>query len=283
MHFNFRYADLLDDFVFKLVFGQESTKDVMIEFLNQVIRDRCIVDVEFLDKEIHPYDPERKSSVYDLFCMTDDGSRIVVELQRRKQDRYAERMLYYSMHQILRQVDAGSGSYDFCPVYVVSILEFTLDQNDGYDEVRTVYRLREECSFRELTDRLTFIFLELPKFNKAVEELDGNLLEGMYFCFKNMPNLTERPTVLAHNVFKKIFDVSELLQMDEETRINILSNMTTERDLRNQMEYARRTAIAEGRAEGLEYVARRMLAMGMDVQQISAATLLDAEQIEALR
>ena len=98
-----------------------------------------------------------------------------------------------------------------------------------------------------------------------------------------MPNLTERPTVLAHNVFKKIFDVSELLQMDEETRINILSNMTTERDLRNQMEYARRTAIAEGRAEGLESVARRMLAMGMDVQQISAATLLDAEQIEALR
>ena len=83
---------MLDDFVFKLVFGQESTKDVMIEFLNQVIRDRCIVDVEFLDKEIHPYDPERKSSVYDLFCMTDDGSRIVVELQRRKQDRYAERM-----------------------------------------------------------------------------------------------------------------------------------------------------------------------------------------------
>ena len=37
MQQEFKYADLLDDDVFKLVFGQESSKDVMIEFLNQVI------------------------------------------------------------------------------------------------------------------------------------------------------------------------------------------------------------------------------------------------------
>ena len=40
MSYDFKYADLLDDDVFKLVFGRESTKDVMIEFLNQVIPDR---------------------------------------------------------------------------------------------------------------------------------------------------------------------------------------------------------------------------------------------------
>ena len=82
MHFDFRYADLLNDEVFKLVFGQESTKDVMIEFLNQVIPDRTIVDVEYMDKEMHPQEIERKTSVYDLFCMTDDGSRVIVELRR---------------------------------------------------------------------------------------------------------------------------------------------------------------------------------------------------------
>ena len=49
----FKYADLLDDIAFKLVFGQESTKNVMIEFLNQVIPDRKIVDVDFADKVVH--------------------------------------------------------------------------------------------------------------------------------------------------------------------------------------------------------------------------------------
>ena len=94
MQQDFKYADLLDDEVFKLVFGQESSKDVMIEFLNQVIPDRTIVDVEYLDKEMHPKDRETKKSVYDLFCRTDDGTRVIVELQKRKQDDYAERMLY---------------------------------------------------------------------------------------------------------------------------------------------------------------------------------------------
>jgi hypothetical protein len=76
MQLEFRYADLLDDEVFKLVFGRESTKDVMIEFLNQVILDRTIIDLQFIDKEMHPVERDSKGAVYDMFCTTDDGSRI---------------------------------------------------------------------------------------------------------------------------------------------------------------------------------------------------------------
>ena len=60
MSYDFKYADLLDDDVFKLVFGRESTKDVMIEFLNQVIPDRKIIDLEFIDKEMHPVERDAK-------------------------------------------------------------------------------------------------------------------------------------------------------------------------------------------------------------------------------
>ena len=254
MQIDFKYADLLNDEVFKLVFGQESTKDVMIEFLNQVINDRTIVDVDYMDKEMHPGMRRSKRSVYDLLCRTDDGSKVIVELQRRKQDSYAERMLYYSMHQILKQVESGESSFDFCPVYVISILNFTLEQNDGIPDVRTVYRLYEERYNRLLTDRVTYIFLELPKFAKEEDQLDGNVLDGMYFCLKNMTRMVEKPKVLTHNVFNRIFSITELYNMDEETRLKILDSMTTERDLKNQFAYARKEGralgIAEGRAEG---------------------------------
>ena len=43
-----------------------------------------------------------------------------------------------------------------------------------------------------------------------------------------MINLSQRPDVLDHNVFKKIFEVSELYNMDEETRKKVLEQMTTE-------------------------------------------------------
>ena len=303
---NFKYADLLDDDVFKLVFGQESSKDVMIEFLNQVIPDRRIVDLDFADKEMHPVDRNRKSSVYDVFCTTDDGSRIVVEIQRRKQSSYVERAIYYSTYQIGRQVEAGSGDYDFCPVYVISILNFAIDQNRGSTDVKTVYRLYEESAHRLLTDRLTFIFIELSKFNKSEEELDGDILEGMYFCFKNMSVLKGRPSVLEHEVFKKIFKVSELLNMDEETRSKVLEKMTTERDLRNQMAYARKEAIEEGLAEGREKglaeglaegferglkegsrekamdIARNLKRMGMSVEDIVEAVGLEADIVQGI-
>ena len=251
MDYDFKYADLMNDDVFKLVFGQESSKDVMIEFLNQVINDRQITDLEFFDKEMQPTERRNKTSVYDMFCKTDDGSRIIVEVQRRKQQFFPERALYYSTFQIQRQVEAGAKEYDFLPVYVISLLEFGLDRNVGSPDVKTVYRLYEENSHELLTDRLTMIFIELNKFNKRQEELDGNILEGMYFCFKHMAHLNGQPEALRHKVFRKIFEVSELYNMDEETRNKVLEKMTTERDLRNQMAYARKEAIEEGHAEGL--------------------------------
>ena len=250
MSYEFKYADLLDDDVFKLVFGRESTKDVMTEFLNQVIPDRKIVDLEFIDKEMHPVERDAKGVVYDMFCKTDSGARIIVEVQRRKQPFYPERAIYYSTFQIQRQVEAGADSYDFLPVYVVNIMNFKMDNREDDTNVKTIYRLYEENSHRLLTDRITFIFIELPRFRKSVYELDGNVLEGMYFCFKNMAVLDNRPKVLTHSVFNKIFEASELYNMDKVTRDKVIHKMTTERDLRNQMAYARQEAISEGRAEG---------------------------------
>ena len=290
MSYEFKYADLLNDDVFKLVFGRESSKDVMIEFLNQVIPDRKITDLEFIDKEMHPVERDLKGSVYDMFCKTDDGSRIIVEVQRRKQPFYQERALYYSTFQIQRQVEAGAEYYDFLPVYVINILDFMMN-NDLIDQkVKTTYRLYEEESHALLTDRVTFIFIELPRFTKSIDELDGDILEGMYFCFKNMAALNDQPEVLNHQIFTKIFEVSELYNMDKKTRDKVLNKMTTERDLRNQMAYARQEAIEEGLAEGLAegrkeanlQNAIKFKQLGVDVEIISQATGLPVEYIETL-
>ena len=157
-----------------------------------------------------------------------------------------------------------------------------------------------------MTNRLTYIFIELPKFGKTAEELDGNVLEGMYFCLKNMQSLKERPASLRHGVFDTIFGISELIEMEEVTRDKILENMTTERDLINQFEYARKEGremglaegrkegLAEGRAEGREEGreegmkkanlenAMKFKQLGVAVEIISQATGLSIDEIEKL-
>jgi flagellar biosynthesis/type III secretory pathway protein FliH len=111
-------------------------------------------------------------------------------------------------------------------------------------------------------------------------------------------------------VFRKIFEVSELINMDEVTRSKVIEKMITERDLRNQMEYALNEAIAEGRAEGhaighaeghaeglvegraeghaeglaegLAEGARRMLAAGMTVESVAEILQIPEEKIKEM-
>ena len=105
-----------------------------------------------------------------------------------------------------------------------------------------------------------------------------------------MAKLSARPKALAHEVFKKMFHICELINMDELTRFKIITKMTTERDLRNQIAYAKKEAIAEGRAEGLAEgraegraeIARNLKAAGVDYAIISSATGLALEDVEQL-
>ena len=100
----------------------------------------------------------------------------------------------------------------------------------------------------------------------------------MYFCLKNMTKLKECLEVLTHDVFRKMFDISELVNMDEVTRTKVLSKMTTERDLQNQMDYAKE----EGREEQNFENAKKFKELGVDIAIISQATGLDPHAIEEL-
>lgn len=202
------------------------------------------------------------------------------------------------MNFLIASFPTGTFGYNFCPVYVINILDFDLDVNEGNPNVLTTYRLCETTTHEQLTDKYTLIFIELRKFKKSEEELSTDTLEGIYFCLKNMSVLNERPKQLEHEIFKKIFDVAELANMDEVKRSEILRKMTTERDLSNQMAYAIQVGREEGIEQGIEQgmaegikegsyaksveIAKRLKEMGMPVSDIVSATGLDSDKVSEL-
>ena len=97
-----------------------------------------------------------------------------------------------------------------------------------------------------------------------------------------MTNLDERPDILKHSVFGKIFEVSELLNMDNVTRSKVLDKMTTERDLRNQMRYFKETTLAEGMAQGRAETVKQMLAAGISAETIANALGISVEECLSL-
>ena len=102
-----KYVNLLDDLGFKHVFGRDENKEILIAFLNEIIPDKQIIDLEHIRNEQVPFDPETKASVFDLYCETQDGSRIVVELQREEQFDYIDRAIYYGAFPIQNQIAKG--------------------------------------------------------------------------------------------------------------------------------------------------------------------------------
>ena len=170
-----RYCDLMNDVAFQWIFGREENKDLLIALLSGLITDKRIKDVKFYKQRQMPFSKELKKSVFDVSCRTDDGSYIDVEVQVRKQDRFADRCLYYSTFNIQGQIKESAEEYRLKPVYVVSIDGFTRNHGDGWDgRVLSHYVIEERDLHEMMTDSLHFIYVELPAFNRSWEEIDND-------------------------------------------------------------------------------------------------------------
>ena len=93
--------DLKNDFVFKQVFGTEENKDVLISFINAVIKTPIIKDVILTNSEIPKYTTDNKSVRLDIKAKTKDGILIDVEIQCRNTGELVDRALYYAMAMIV--------------------------------------------------------------------------------------------------------------------------------------------------------------------------------------
>ena len=147
------------------------------------------------------------------------------------------------------------------------------------------YQLQETKTFKQMTDKLEFVFVEVAKFNKSEDELETDLDKWLYLL-KNMSTLLERPAALRDRVFGRLFDVAEYARLDDEERKNYVEAMNTARDTYNQIAYAHETGHKEGREEGREEkayeIARKMIAKGLDVDTIAELTGLTKDEILTL-
>ena len=82
------YINPFTDIGFKRIFGQEFSKPLLIDFLNNLlIGEKRIVNLKFLDKEQPPIFVDDRSLIYDIYCELDNDEKIIVEMQNCEQCR----------------------------------------------------------------------------------------------------------------------------------------------------------------------------------------------------
>ena len=288
-----KYIDPLTGFGFKKLFGSELNKDLLIDFLNQLLPERHrIADLSYSKNEHLPANELDRKAIFDLYCQAESGERFIVEMQKAKQNFFKDRSVYYASFPIQEQAQQGKWDYQLSAVYTVGILDFVFDDHKGEAELLHLVELKNQrCEV--FFDKLKFIYLELPKFTKEIGELETQL-DKWLFVLRHLSRLQERPQALQDRVFERLFATAELAQFTPQEKEAYEESLKYYRDLNNVVNTSWQEGVAEGvakgraegreegRVEGLKAVAKQMKAGGESIDKIMRFTGLSREEVEGL-
>lgn len=75
-----KFLNPFTDVGFKKLFGQEVNKELLIEFLNDLlIGERQVRDISFMNKELVPESLPGRVVIFDILCRSSDGTCFIVE------------------------------------------------------------------------------------------------------------------------------------------------------------------------------------------------------------
>ena len=282
-----RYINPYTDFGFKKLFGTELNKDLLISFLNALFHDKPeITDLTYMNTEHLGEGIVDRKAVFDVYCRLADGSRIIVEMQKAEQQYFKDRSIYYSTYPIREQAPRGPWDYHLEDVYTVGILNFTFPDGEYPDDSMIhEIKLKDVADNHIFYDKLTFVYLEMPKFNKKEEELE-TMFDKWMFALSNLARLLERPKALQERIFARLFEQAEIAHFTPKERNEYVASKKEYWDAYSITKTSFNKGLAEGMEKGLAQrnheIARSMKADKLPIETIIKYTGLTAGEIEVL-
>ena len=213
-------------------------------------------------------------------------------MQNRRQAFFRERAVYYLARAISRQGERGlAWQFNLKAVYGIFFMNFRLE--DIKPKLRTDICLEDRDTHELFSDKMRFVFLQLPLFDKEENECENDF-ERWIYVLKNMDTLQRLPFKARNAVFQKLEEIVDIASMSKEDRIKYDESIKVYRDNLVTELYAvqqgRQQGIKEGRQQGIQQgiqqektdVARRMKAKGYADADIADMTGLPLETIATL-
>ena len=283
--FKAKYLNPFTDYGFKRLFGEEPNKDLLLDFLNELLRENEgeIKELSYLPNERMPLTLGDRRAIFDLYCTNEKGEKFIVELQKTKQKYFKDRTLYYSTFPIQEQAVLGEEwNFKLKNIYTIAILDFVFDEDkDEKEKFRYDVKLSDIETKKVFYDKLTFIYLEMPKFSKTENELETRF-DKWLFVLKNLNKLERIPAKLKETIFMKLFETAEIARFDKDEFLNYQDSLNAYRDLKNSMDTALEDGIAIGEIKGKIKIAKEMIKKGFEASLIAELTGLTKSEIEAL-
>jgi predicted transposase/invertase (TIGR01784 family) len=288
-----RYINPYTDFGFKKLFGEEGSIDLLMDFLNQLLPiEHKIVSLSFKNPEQAGAIAAERRAIFDLHCEDEKGQKFIVEMQKAKIKFFKDRAVFYTTFPIREQAEKGEWDFRLTPIYCVAILDFTFDEaRDRKDYVTNVNLKDQYCQV--FYNKLTYVFVEMPRFTKTEQELQSHKEKWLYFL-KNLEDFQDIPDILKEDVFIKGFEIAEIANFDARQLAEYEESLKVYRDLKGVVDTSYEEGLEEGVMIGEERglkkgekkkaleMARMMKKKSYPVEEIAELTGLTPEEIEKL-
>ncbi|MDB2085829.1 MAG: Rpn family recombination-promoting nuclease/putative transposase [Clostridium sp.] len=270
----------LNDFIFKKIFGEKGNEDILIAFINAVLKrtkKEQIVEVEIIDnKQLTKELILDKTGIIDVRAKTSKGENIDIEVQLTDQGNMDKRTLFYCGKMYLENIKQGQDYTSLEKVITINILDFEFLGTESYQSSFHLWEDIEKDYM--LTDVVEIHFLELPKFRKKKDkDYRENAIERwLMFLEKDTPETTLKELMSLDTAIEKAEQKIEYLSSDEETM-----RIYYERE-RSLHERANMISSAEERGDlnRAKIAIRNMLSKGMSKELISEMLEVSIELVE---
>jgi len=281
-----KYFNPYTDFGFKKLFGEEASKDLLIDFLNQLLPEQHqIAELTFKNPENLSSTLEERKAIFDVYCESKTGERFIVEMQKAKMHFFKDRSLFYSTFPIREQGQKGIWNFYLLPVYFIAILDFVYDEKEDERKFRRDVCLKDQDG-DIFYEKLHFKFLQMPLFTKNEHELETHFDKWVYFL-KHLEDFDHIPAILNEPVFNKGFEIANVAHLSSDQYDDYLKSVLTYNEAKAVTDTAYADGKLEGKIEGVQEkaleVAKTMLAKGFDSSLIAEITQLSITAIEDLR
>ena len=296
-----KFLDPKNDVAFRKIFGSEKNKDILIHFLNDMVvfkEKEPIEDVTFLKTVQDPDIAAQKTSIVDILAKDTQGNQYIVEMQVAKEKGFEKRAPYDAAKAYIAQVKAGGKYHDLKEVIFLAIADFIMFPNKkSYKSDHVI--LDKESHEQDLRD-FSFTFLELPKFEKPLGELETMVDKWAYF-FKQAEKTSEEDLdvlVGSDEIMERAYDElnrfswddEELLIYDQAEKYAGAYRASMDQKYDEGKEAGRREGEEIGIKKGEEIgikrekqdLARKMLSKGMSLEEVSEITGLSVTDLQSL-
>ena len=265
-------------FAFKKIFGSDQSEDILISFLNAIVYNGESVISSLTI--VNPYKPGHietlKDSSLDVRAVLQSEDLLLIKIQFARVSASHKRVIYNTCKTYANQLSSAENYLLLSPAIAVTLTDFIMFPKSP--KVIHKFQFKDEEDSSEYPElELQLIFVELPRFEKELKDLNSLADKWIYFI-KQGSKLEEIPEKLGEiAAIEKASKIAKLANTTVAEAEEISRRAMQLQDEIGRIQYARE----EGRKKGIiDWY--RALAMRLLKKRFGELTAEINSQVESL-